>query len=351
MYKLEQEAYSAAQSVLNTLSAQHVAVAAVLDGALEGDVWVNDKVDPTVALVANGDAFYLAGDPDRGSESFADLNRGIPAWAYLFVDDPWGGLLDRVWSNPFARPHPRIRFGLPDGARPEPAALPDGFRLAAIDRALLEEAPGNVETVTDLFEDWRSADDFLEKGVGFCILHNGDIVSHCATDSVSGVRCELGVGTEPEFRRLGLGWAAASATISRCVDRGIHGIEWQTHASNRGSISIAKTLGLVETGRHFAYSGNLPAENIGDLDPATCKDWALHLESASMHIGWYRFHAAGAWALIGERERALANISQLVEGGWEGEAEWLEGYWAVASLVDDPQFQSLVARQRQAQAD
>ncbi|NRP21009.1 hypothetical protein LPJGGPFB_04268 [Ensifer adhaerens] len=350
MYKLEQKAYSVAQPLLNTLSTQHVAVAAVLDGTLTGDIWIDDRVDPAVALLANGDAFYLAGDPGRGSGSFADLGREIPAWAYLFVDDPWVGLLDRVWSNAFARPHPRIRFGLAYGRQPEAAGLPEGFRLAPIDRALVEAAPGNVDTVTDLFEDWPSADDFLQKGVGFCILHDGDIVSHCATDSVSGDRCELGVGTEPDFRRLGLGGIAAAATISECVKRGIHGIEWHTHASNKGSIAIARNAGLVETDRHFAYSGNLPAENIGDLDAATCKDWALHLEKASLEIGWCRFHAAGAWALIGERDRALANIGKLVEGGWEGEAEWLEGYWALASLIDDPQFQSLVARHRQAQA-
>lgn len=98
------------------------------------------------------------------------------------------------------------------------------------------------------------------------------------------------------------------------------------------------------TGQTIAFSGNLPAENIGDLDLATCRDWAQHLERASGHIGWYRFHA-------GERSRALANLRQLVDGGWEGEAEWLEGYWAIQSLVDTPEFQAIVARQRAASGD
>lgn len=353
MYKLEHKAYSAAQPVLITLSAQHAAVAAVLDGALEGDIWVDDRVDPTVALVATGETFYLAGPPEHASQRCLEaLRREIPAWAYLFAEDRWAGHLARFWSNPFARPHPRVRFGLVDGCGPAPAAaVPDGFRLVRIDQALLDAAPDNLAAVTDVIDAWPSTQAFLEKGVGFCILHQDRIVSHCATDSVTGVRCELGVGTEPGFRRLGLAKIAAAAALSECLDRGIVGVEWHSHASNRGSIAIARAIGLVESDRHFAYSGNLPAENVGDLDPATCKDWALHLEGASAHIGWYRFHAAGAWALVGEPKRALANISQLVESGWDGEAEWLEDYWALASLIDDPQFRLLVARQRQAQAD
>lgn len=96
----------------------------------------------------------------------------------------------------------------------------------------------------------------------------------------------------------------------------------------------------------MAYSGNLPAENVGDLDLNTCLEWGIHLEKASDHINWNRFHATGAWTLSGDRTRAIANLRQLVDGGWEGEAEWLEGYWAVQSLVDDPEFKAIVAKQR-----
>ncbi|HEV7322499.1 MAG TPA: GNAT family N-acetyltransferase [Ensifer sp.] len=352
MFQLEQEGYSAAHSLLRDLSQVHVAVSAVLDGTIAGDVWIDHFEEPRVALLSNGDAYYLAGSPDQAAGSFAALNNLIPQWAYLFVEDRWADRLRDVWSNPFALPHPRVRLGL---RRPHligaSDALPDGFRLAPIDHALLALNPGNLDTLTDLMDGWSSPELFLEKAVGFCVLHEGCIVSHCATDSVSGQRCELGVGTEPAYRRRGLARIAAAATVAECVRRGVSKIEWHTHASNKGSIAIARACGLTELDRHIAYSGNLPAENVGDLDLATCRDWGLHLEKASEHIGWYRFHAAGAWTLAGERSRALTNLSQLVEGGWEGEAEWLEGYWAVQSLVDDPKFQAIVARQRAAGGD
>ncbi|HEV7310565.1 GNAT family N-acetyltransferase [Ensifer sp.] len=349
MFELEQRAYPAAHRLLNDLSSTHAAIAAVLDGTIDGQVWVDRISDPRVALVANGDAYFLAGSPDQAARSFPELKRLMPEWAYVFIEDRWQDYLGEIWSNPFALPHPRIRLGLLGGPGGGMAVvLPDGFTLAPIDQALLDLGPGNLDTVADLMERWRSSGLFLEKAIGFCVLHDGCIVSHCATDSVSGDRCELGVGTEPTYRRLGLGKAAAAATVAECVRRGVNRIEWHTHASNRGSIAIARACGLEELDRHMAYSGNLPAENVGDLDVSSCRAWAQHLERASDQIGWYRFHAAGAWTLAGEHERALENLRLLVDRGWEGEAEWLESYWAIQALVRDPQFEAIVERQRAA---
>ncbi|MBD9596474.1 hypothetical protein IB270_26975 [Ensifer sp. ENS05] len=78
MFLLEQAAYPAAQSLLKGFSSTHVAIAAVLDGIIEGEVWVDRPVEPRVVLLANGDAFYLAGLPDEAGDSFADLRELIP---------------------------------------------------------------------------------------------------------------------------------------------------------------------------------------------------------------------------------------------------------------------------------
>lgn len=67
MLQLEPKAYSAAHSLLNDLSRVHVTVPAVLDGSIDGDIWVDRPVEPRVALLANGDAYYLAGSPEQAS--------------------------------------------------------------------------------------------------------------------------------------------------------------------------------------------------------------------------------------------------------------------------------------------
>ena len=347
MFELEQKAYSAAQPILNDLSSVHVAVAAVVDGSIEGEVWVDDQKEPSVAVVVNADTRYVAGNPDALAAHSGRIKILVPDWAYLFVDEPWEACLGRVWNNPFALRHPRIRMGQSaDWQLPPVADVPAGFTITPIDQSLLQSAPGNVDVLEEMIEGWHSPDFYFQHAVGFCVLHDGKIVSHGATDSVCGRRGEVGVGTEPGFRRLGLGRAAVAATVAECVKRGIDQVEWHTHASNKGSIAIARAIGFVERDRHVAYSSQLPAENVGDLTPSYCRELGQQLESASAHIGWLRFQAAGAWALAGERERALENTRRLVDEGWEGEAEWLEEYWAVQSLAADPEFQAIVARQR-----
>ncbi len=42
MQKIEHETYSVAQTILTELSSIHVAIASVLDGAIDGEVWVDN---------------------------------------------------------------------------------------------------------------------------------------------------------------------------------------------------------------------------------------------------------------------------------------------------------------------
>ena len=350
MRRIEQKTYAVAQAVLAELSSVHLAVVAVLDGMIDGEIWVDDPVNPAVVIVVNGDTYFLAGNPDAAAPTLKSVKDIIPDWAYLFVEDRWVPHLSRIWNNSFAIPHPRIRMGYVSGtALPAPRLPSAQFELVPVDRALFDRNPDNLDVLNDNVEGWGSEDTFFESAVGFCVLHEGKIVSHSVTDSVSGSRCEVGVGTDAGFRRMGLGHAVVSATIAECIRRGHHAVEWHTHVSNKGSLAIGKAIGLVELDRHTAYSCSLPAENIGDLSSDDCLELAVHFEKAGEYINWSRFHAAGARALAGEREKALENVRLLIEGGWEGEAEWLEGFWALKTLTDDPAFQALLQLKRAGQ--
>lgn len=347
MQRIQQEAYPVARTVLGELASIHVAVLSVLDASIDGEVWVDDPENPEVAIAVNGDAYYLAGNPAAKAQILEQVRGVVPDWAYLFVGDRWLTHLSEAWSNRHALPHPRVRMGNAAGAvLPEPVLLPKGFEVARIDRALFDRAPGNLDGLEGCVEGWSSRETFFRSAVGYCALHDGRIVSHCVTDSVSGRRCEIGVGTEPGFRRLGLGRAVSSMTAAECIRRGFDAIEWHSHASNRGSLAIGKAIGFTELDRHTAYSLRLPAENAGDLAPEHCLELAAHFERAGQDIGWSRFFAAGARAQAGDREGAIENVRLLIEGDWEGEAEWLESFWALGGVLDDPEFQALVERKR-----
>lgn len=343
MQILDETAYEAVRPLLTETLSLHAPVDAILARGLEGQVWIDDPARPAVVLVSDGEAFYLGGNPERLAQPAA-LRRLIPAWSYFLPERNWHSRLREIWDNPYARPHPRLRFA-PERSVTAPV-MPAAFELVTIDRASASRCPAVAELVRERAGGWRMATALLDAGVGHAVLHNGAVVSHCIPDCVIDARTELGVGTEPGFRRLGLARSAAAAAMEACRRRGIDDIGWHCHASNIGSIRIAESIGLRQRVRYVAYSSNLPAENIGDLTEAQCRDWAAHLETASAQVNWHSFHAAGAWALAGEHDRALACLARLVNGGWQGEAEWLEAHWAFAAIRDSAAFRAIVARQR-----
>lgn len=344
MQKIQASAYEAARPVLADLSDLHVAIASVLSSSIHGEIWVDNPEDPQIALVVIGDAYFLAGDPNTSADIRQDIRKILPDWAYLYSESRWISWLPDVWRNAFVLPHPRLRFGSSaHRSLPVPFLLPADFEIVPVDRALFERNPANLGNLNQSIAEWADEETFFSKAVGFCILHEGRIVCHCLTDSVFGRRCEIGVRTDPAFRRLGLGLAVASATVQECIQRGHAEIEWHTHASNKGSIAISRRIGLIELDRYTAHSCRLPAENIGDLDPERCGELAAHFEQASAQINWCRIPAAGASVLAGDHDRALENLHLLFERGWNGGTVWLEKFWALQPIADNPDFKALLS--------
>ncbi len=309
MHKLDQAQYGVAQALFAGLAEIHFSVGAVLAGTARGEIWVDDLAHPRVGLAATSEGHYLAGDPLH-RPSYAGLKQVLPHRAYLiFEPDGWEAVLDQVWDNPFARKHLRqnYRFTPHDPARGSSqdrdwlARLPPGYQLAAVDRDLLgrTELEQHAEVV-ERVEEWLSVDFFIERGFGWVILHGNTIASRCIADCVDGVRCEMGVGTDPRHRRRGLGTLVVSAALDDCLRKGYRQVGWHCLTSNAGSIGVALKNGFEKVKDYYAYSSVLPAENAGDLTLAECRDWAAHFEKASESILWYRYYAAGAWALAGE---------------------------------------------------
>lgn len=343
MQLLDETAYEAVRPLLTQTISLHASVAAILAGELHGQILADDPNRPAVVLVTDGEASYLAGDAGRPTETMA-LRDLIPAWTYFFPEDNWVPRLAEIWDNPFARMHPRLRFQLT--GPPVEAQLPDGFELVQLDRTSVSRYTALATFAEGAADGWRSFDRFLDTGIGYCVVHDGAVVSHCLADCVFGSRAELGVGSDEGFRRLGLARAAAAAAVAECLRRGIVDVAWHCHASNAGSIRIAAAIGMLPQGAHTAYSSNLPAENAGDLSAAQCRDWGQHLETAAASVIWHGFHAAGAWTLAGEPDRALRCLDRLARARWQGQPEWLEGHWAFAAIRDTPAFKAIVARQR-----
>ena len=127
-------------------------------------------------------------------------------------------------------------------------ALPSGFELR---RVRLEEV---TQFATDLapalIYNFRSHEEFITRGVGIGILHQGKFVSGVSSAAVGGGKFEIEIQTQPQFRRRGLARAVAAALIVYCLE---HGIEPCWDAANEPSSALARQLGFHPNGKYEAY--------------------------------------------------------------------------------------------------
>ena len=70
------------------------------------------------------------------------------------------------------------------------------------------------------FRNYPTPEDFLRRGIGFIVEHNGEIVSGCTSYAVGGGKFDISVTTRREHQRRGMAQAVAARMISYCPARG-----------------------------------------------------------------------------------------------------------------------------------
>ncbi len=120
-----------------------------------------------------------------------------------------------------------------------PPPLPDGYVLREMDGAVLSKLQGRI---TPAFS-WRSDEEFLEKGKGFCVLHGENIAAWAFSSAISSKEIDIGVETRREYQHRGLAAAAASGMIDYILQQKKKTV-WACHAKNTASQALAMKIGF-----------------------------------------------------------------------------------------------------------
>ena len=242
-----------ARSRLVTLFAAHRRDRALIDCVLEGHIGqalADDLTTPTVARLDCGPFAALAGDP--ASPSARDLVRYAPIDWVTPETDAWRGFLETEFAGRIRR----IRFVELSAKELDPGqldtlaqALPPDFTVARIDAELAEAL------IRDLGKRWlldsyASMDDFLARGIGYIVLHEGRVVASAASAVSSSREMDIDIEVAPAHRRKGLGAAVGAALALECVQRGIEPL-WL--ASNDISVRLARKLGYIAGGTYETF--------------------------------------------------------------------------------------------------
>ncbi|QZN85344.1 GNAT family N-acetyltransferase [Cellulomonas sp. C5510] len=196
-------------------------------------------------------AAHLAARRAAGHEEWLQID---PRWTTPAWDDVLGAVPlevagDRPAPGSVVR-HTRVNFACdPAAHRARLGALrpPEGWRTR---RATEADFARSGAVVPSGF--WPDAASFLAHGGGTVVERDGRVGAIAFTSYRTGDDLELGIETDPAFRRQGLASAAAAAMLADVLDAGLTPV-WSCREDNVGSARLAQRLGFTPSSRTPYY--------------------------------------------------------------------------------------------------
>jgi RimJ/RimL family protein N-acetyltransferase len=251
----------------------HLVIFSAIEGHTPARIVADDPEHPTVAFVwdkVEGD-YYLAGDPDNHTFNRA-LNRFILDEIYPeaqaderassdlalnYAPMAWERVLDEVLAGINVMRHTRKHFLFQELRVPDwRDRVPQGFEMVEVDADFLKRTglkQMDERVLRWIRHAWGGVEGFLARGFGCCLVHENTIVSTCTGDYAVGHTCEMGVGTDEDYRRRGFATLTVSATLEQCLARGFTEIGWHCWSANRASAATARKAGFRQTLEHPVY--------------------------------------------------------------------------------------------------
>jgi RimJ/RimL family protein N-acetyltransferase len=340
LYALETQAFESVRALFGDLLNYNILIPAVLEGTSPGRVYVDEVHNPQSTFLWSVEGYFLAGRPDNAAFNAAlkDLILATvfagdtlrPGDTELFVDcfpGEWVAQLPAIFPRP-PLVNPRQHYLCTALAYDWRAHVPAGFSVHRIDQALLDRPGLDLpDHITGWMQaNWGSIPAFLARGFGFATLHGDRVVSWSLADGASGDRCEIGIHTQPDYRRRGLATITAAAAVDHALSHGYNAVGWHCNFDNYGSSATARRVGFVlereyvhhycmaSEWEHLAETGNMYYRQGDDVRAAHWLDQSAALSDSPAVIPYY---AACAYARTGRHDDALRCLRLAVDRGFD----------------------------------
>ena len=126
--------------------------------------------------------------------------------------------------------------------------LPDSCRIQFIDQLLLERCEWRSEM--EFYA--GSLDNFLEYGLGMCLLRGDEILAEAYASALGKTRAEIGAFTSQAYRGRGYATITCAYLIEACEQRGYQAY-WSCDADHAASIRVARKLGFRQERPYYIY--------------------------------------------------------------------------------------------------
>ena len=222
-----------------------------------GRAFVQSMNHPKAVMIVSGEYCFWGGDPNSQEAEYLVRNIFSVAKTSSLVaiypenEPDWEKLLLMMSQyNPVVIP----RYGIVqkedtfDHSELQSYidSIPEGFELVPFNENIYHQAMKEAWS-QEFCEIFSSVEDYLERGFGFAVQKNGELVSGASTMTVYNGGIEIQVATHNKYKRNRLALACASAIIQECVRRKIRPC-WD--AANLISKKMALKLGYEYRGEY-----------------------------------------------------------------------------------------------------
>ncbi|MDD1771506.1 MAG: GNAT family N-acetyltransferase [Methanomassiliicoccales archaeon] len=238
----------------------------VIDGDIDGTIYVDDVEDPRNAYILHpyGMSLLIGDGKDEEFNSWLfpflldeGVNRRRDEWMQVHPGH-WTEIIERALPGGIVRADGTTDDALRDNivayGRTNFRFNEDRFRTfsEAFERAdvqvrrLDERTADMVKGTVVPSAFWNSTHHFVRKGMGFSVFVDDAPVSTAFSAFVHGDAWEIGIETAAAHRRNGYAALAAIAFIENCLGNGLTPV-WSCRTENTGSYRLATKLGFEPT--------------------------------------------------------------------------------------------------------
>ena len=222
-----------------------------------GKAWVDNKVEPNIAIIIVADFCYLFGNVvhNENSINLKTILEKAHRKIIMIFDSSWLVLIEKYYVNRFKM---FKRFSI----KREPnvfkrdilnsyiKAIEPNFEIKRIDKDIYIKVLKDA-FMADCCSNFTSIESFLNNGIGYVIIYNDEVVSGASSYSYCKGSIDITIGTNEAFRKKGLALACASKLILECLDNNIYP-RWD--ATNLESVALAEKLGYHFDKKYEAYT-------------------------------------------------------------------------------------------------
>lgn len=220
----------------------------ILDGFIQGTVYGDSEEPKTILIGTSSGIYFVAGEADNfGFNRFLfELYRKRKSDKLRFTlfssSEKWNCTIRNEFNHEMKQLD-RFSFSYNlDRKIEEKRLLSSEYSIEKITPEFIKiSLEFNEEYYTEY---WGSPSNFIENGIGFCVVHNGKVISECTSIFSSQDFAEIDIVTHEDYRGKGLAAIIANTFIEHCLKNSVTP-KWDCDVSNYSSIKLAEKLGFA----------------------------------------------------------------------------------------------------------